>query len=71
MTDADRALLQKRLAEAEEALHRLLTGSQEEASDYNGFRTTFTAANTGDLRLYINQLKRQLGIGGRRGSIRT
>jgi hypothetical protein len=59
-TMADTATTEARLAEAEAALHRLLTGSQLELRHSAGAvsRSAATAANIGELRGYIAQPKR-------------
>jgi hypothetical protein len=51
-----------RLAQAEAALHKLLTGSQAERVDYEGYSVTYTKTNIGDLRAYILSLEVALGI---------
>jgi hypothetical protein len=62
---ADTATTEARLAEAEAALHRLLTGSQLEELRHSAGAVSrsarYTAANIGELRGYIAQLKRELG----------
>lgn len=64
---------QQRLAEAEAALHRLLTGSAVEELRYGSGQVTrsvrYTTANIGDLRAYIAQLRREIGLPGRRRAI--
>ena len=51
-----------RLAEAEQALHSLMIGgSARVVVDSNGERVEFTAANSGRLRAYIQELKLLLG----------
>lgn len=57
--------LQQRLDEAEDALHRLMTGAQVvQFRDANGEQLSYTAANAARLRGYIADLKRQLGQPG-------
>lgn len=66
----DPAVLQTRLTEAQEALHRLTTGQMEASVQYDGFQSTYTQANINELRAYIADLERQLGLtpsGRRRG----
>lgn len=70
---ADLETLQSRLAEAEAARHRLLTGTQEVTVNLHGFgSTTYTQANARALDRYIAELRvqiaRQTG-GPRRGPI--
>ena len=60
---ADTATLQTRLTEAEDALHRVLTGQSVTVVGYDGHRTEYSAASAGDLRRYIATLRRQLGQG--------
>ena len=60
LTEAEKALQikQARLAEAEEAYHRLQTGvSARVVVDSNGERIEFTAANRRYLISYIQQLR--------------
>jgi hypothetical protein len=57
-------LLQKklRLAEAEMALHALLTGSKEQSVSFGaGKSVAYTQANIAELRRYINELKDEIG----------
>ncbi len=73
---ADLATLNARKAEAEAALHKLLTGTMvvQLSHGANGDQSarTFTAANSDSLRMYIadlsNQIARLTG-GARRGPI--
>lgn len=58
---ADDAVLTARLAEAEDALHRLLTGAQEVSIEYEGSATTYSRSSEAGLRQYIRELKKQLG----------
>lgn len=63
MTEAERAALQQRLAEAENALHLLQIGqSVVEARDESGESVRMTAANVGRLKSYIADLRAQLGL---------
>lgn len=59
---ADTATLQARLAEAEAAMHALMTGTQEVSVQYEGHETTFSRTSEDRLRRYIDSLKRQLGM---------
>ena len=53
--------LSERLATAEAALDRLLTGqSVVEVQDANGDRVRYTAARAGDLQAYVARLRREL-----------
>lgn len=70
-------LLQKKLhlAEAEMALHKLLTGTKEESVSFGaGKSVKYTATNISELRRYINELKDEIaaaeGTGRPRGPIR-
>ena len=69
----DIATLQARLSEAEAAYHRLLTGSRAEQVTYAAGQVSrsmkYTATNLDALRAYIDDLKRQLGLGARRRAI--
>lgn len=59
------ATLEARLAEAETALHKLLTGAQlvelRHSAGAASRTGTFTPSKVGELRAYIADLKRQLG----------
>lgn len=46
-----------RLEEAEDALHLLLTGTQEVRIQYDNTSVQYTQANIAELRLYIATLK--------------
>lgn len=62
LTTEEIATYTARLAEAENALHLLLTGSQARVVvDSNGERVEFSAANAARLRAYIDELKSMLG----------
>ena len=53
--------LAERIAHAEQEYHALSTGTKARAVvDANGERVEFTRATRGDLRQYIDDLKRQL-----------
>ncbi|MBT6406115.1 MAG: hypothetical protein HOK06_00795 [Rhodospirillaceae bacterium] len=57
----DLSTWEKRLTEAESALHMLATGGQRQVVDIGtGGRVAYTAANVGELRLYIASLKNQI-----------
>jgi hypothetical protein len=53
--------LQTRLDEAQDALHRLMTGKGRVRVEYEGKMVIYTQANIGDLRAYILELQVQLG----------
>ena len=53
-----------RLSEAETALHKLIVGKTTVQLSYQGESLTFTTADEGRLRLYISDLRAQLGLGG-------
>lgn len=63
--------LTARLAEAEDALHKVEIGGQEVVIGYDGHRTEYSPANAASLRRYIRTLKQQLGICVPRGSRRV
>ncbi len=53
--------LQKQLAEAEAAYHRLMTGQAARVVvDQNGERVEFTSVSAASLRNYVAQLRAQL-----------
>ena len=60
----DRTTLLARLTEAETALHKLIVGKTTVQLSYQGESLTFTTADEGRLRLYISELRNQLGLGG-------
>lgn len=63
--------LEDRLAEAEAAYHKLLTGrSVSEVVDQNGERVRYTTTNAFRLAAYIAELKNQLGRGTGSGPMR-
>lgn len=63
ITDAERVVLTRRLAEAEEAYHDLATGRMARVFvDQNGERVEYAAGNRNLLSAYIAELKRQLGL---------
>ncbi|WP_319413927.1 gpW family head-tail joining protein [uncultured Cohaesibacter sp.] len=59
---ADKATLETQLAEAEETLHKLLTGQLEREMSQNGKSASFSLPKVDDLKDYIKSLKRQLGL---------
>lgn len=59
---ATKETLEKRLADAEEALHQVQIGGQAVVVGYEGHRTEYSPANAPELRRYIAGLKRQLGL---------
>jgi hypothetical protein len=62
LTTEQKAVLQRRLTEAEEAYHLLQMGrSARVFVDQNGERIEYTAANSTRLAAYILSLKKQLG----------
>ncbi len=50
----------EKLAEAETALHKLLTGTKLVQVGYGERRLQYTQANVADLRAYIAQLKGEI-----------
>lgn len=59
---ADLATLQTRLAEAEDALHKLMTGGKTVAiRSSNGSMVTYGEADAAALRGYIADLRGQIG----------
>ncbi|WGY45040.1 gpW family head-tail joining protein [Vibrio sp. ABG19] len=54
--------LQERLSEAENAYHRLQTGSLAVSIQKGDRRVDYNRANIHELRAYIDDLKSQLGI---------
>jgi polyhydroxyalkanoate synthesis regulator phasin len=70
---ADLTTLQTRLSEAEDALHKLLTGQKAVSVSDEGQSVTFTQSNIEELRAYINELRNQIadlsGVSRRRGPI--
>lgn len=71
MTPAE--LLQKKLnlAEAEMALHKLLTGTKEQSVSFgSGKSVAYTQANISELRRYINGLKDEIAVAEGRGKSR-
>ena len=63
LTEEERAVLQNRLREAEQAWHELNLGqSARTFVDQNGERVEYTPANRLGLRAYILELRQQLGM---------
>lgn len=64
----DTATLTKRLAEAEAALHKLLTGTKAVTVKTDVGETTYRSyvSDLANLRAYIAELKTQLGLTGKR-----
>lgn len=62
LTVEERAIYEERLADAENALHRLMTGQAARVVvDQNTERVEFAVANADRLRAYIWELKIMLG----------
>ena len=62
MTPEERLRLENQLTEAEDALHRLMTGTAARVVvDQNTERVEFAVANADRLRAYIMELKVKLG----------
>lgn len=57
------------LAQAQAALHALLTGQQMVEVDYNGRRVKFTPATVNNLRAYISELQARIANQCQRGAI--
>ncbi|WP_422074112.1 gpW family head-tail joining protein [Tranquillimonas rosea] len=57
----DTATLRARLAEAEDALHKVALGGAVSVVSYDGSRTEYTPTSEAALRRYVRSLKRQLG----------
>lgn len=62
----DTATLTARLAEAETALHKLMTGAKVVSVKSDVGETRYTETETAQLRAYIAELKTQLGQTGKR-----
>ncbi len=67
----DLATLQARLAEAEEAYHRLQCGEKRVAFSRAGTSMSWTAAQAPELRRYIGELKDKIARGGGGGLPRS
>ncbi len=57
LTSLDLAILQQRLAEALDALHRWALGDGEVSVDMDGVRVTYSEVNQKRLEGYVNQLQ--------------
>jgi len=64
MTNEQRAQLEARLAEAEQALHELTIGGRAVSISSGGKTVSYTAGDLSRLDQYIASLKRQLGVSG-------
>lgn len=63
MTMATRVQIEKWLSEAEDSYHALATGQAAAVFvDQNGERVEYNKVDMSRLRLYIDDLKRQLGL---------
>lgn len=68
---SDLATLQTRLAEAESAYHRLLTGSLEESIGLGDMQVRYSRAEAPRLGAYISQLRSEVAaLGGTTGTRR-
>ncbi len=70
---ATTAELQLKLAEAEVAYHKLITGQQRVEVTYDGKSVRYEKSNINELKTYIANLKMLIktdGRGGRSGAIR-
>jgi hypothetical protein len=65
----DTAILEQRLSEAQDALHRLSIGESEVTVRIGEKAVTYSAVKAGELRAYIQELKAQLGQGDGRHAI--
>jgi hypothetical protein len=61
---ADLATLQARLAEAEDAYHKLVTGTKVVKVEHGDMRQEYTKAELGMLRAYIADLRSQIVAAG-------
>lgn len=60
----DKEILKTRLAEAEEAYHKLMIGEKEVSVSVGNFgSTTYNQANITQLEAYISNLKSQIAMG--------
>jgi hypothetical protein len=62
LTPEETALYQRRLTEAENALHQLLLGKKAVSLSYSGESVTYTQSDEGRLRAYIGELSAALGL---------
>lgn len=68
---ADIATLQRRLAEAEDALHALTLGRKPQAVSSDSGSVTYTPASVGELRSYIQTLRQQIAMASGKGLVRA
>lgn len=68
---SDITTLRQRLAEAEAARHKLLTGSMRERISRSGTDITYTRADIGKLERYINELQDDIARAEGRGARRS
>lgn len=70
LTPAQRAVLETRLADAEQQYHLLVTGQAAKVFvDQNGERIEYQQGSAIRLSAYIADLKRQLGLGSGMGPL--
>jgi len=69
LTDAERATLEARLAEAETALHMLMTGRQAVMVRTDTETVQYSLSDTARLSAYVRSLRAQLGRLPRGGAI--
>lgn len=70
MTDEERQILTKRLADAEEAYHSMMLGTKASVIvDSNGERIEFARSESSKLAAYINSLKTILGLNNTTGPL--
>lgn len=62
LTPEETALYQRRLTEAENALHQLLVGKKAVSLAYSGESVTYTQSDEGKLRAYIGELSAALWL---------
>lgn len=58
----DRIVLERRLHEAEQALHQLTIGKKPVSVDYDGRKTAFNQTSRAALVSYVERLRRDLGM---------
>jgi hypothetical protein len=56
----DLVTLQARLAEAETALHQVVTQQRAVSVEYDGRKVSYSMANVGNLRAYVAELRDQV-----------
>lgn len=69
MTDQERTALQAQLTEARDVLHQLRLGRAEVSITSGGKTVTYQNANIGELKNYIAEMERALGVAVRRGPL--